>query len=194
MKKQELNIIALANSESQPNSFVVILKEESGTRRLPVVIGGFEAQAIAIAIENIQPNRPLTHDLFKNTLVSIGVDLKEIIISDLKNNVFYASLILEQADGTVVELDSRTSDAIALAIRFGCPIFAYEQILDKAGIELDEQTSNIEKENKAVELDHPLSKYALNDLTKMLNDALNGEDYERAAQIRDELKRRNQED
>ena len=145
MKKQELNIIALANSESQPNSFVVILKEESGTRRLPVVIGGFEAQAIAIAIENIQPNRPLTHDLFKNTLVSIGVDLKEIVISDLKNNIFYATLIMEQADGTVVELDSRTSDAIALAIRFGCPIFAYEQILDKAGIELDEQTSNLEK-------------------------------------------------
>ena len=194
MKKQELNIIALANSESQPNSFVVILKEESGTRRLPVVIGGFEAQAIAIAIENIQPNRPLTHDLFKNTLVSIGVDLKEIVISDLKNNIFYATLIMEQADGTVVELDSRTSDAIALAIRFGCPIFAYEQILDKAGIELDEQTSNLEKEKKAVGSDRPLSKYALNDLTKMLDEALIGEDYERAAQIRDELKRRNQED
>jgi bifunctional DNase/RNase len=194
MKKQELNIIALANSESQPNSFVVILKEESGTRRLPVVIGGFEAQAIAIAIENIQPNRPLTHDLFKNTLVSIGVDLKEIIISDLKNNIFYATLIMEQADGTVVELDSRTSDAIALAIRFGCPIFAYEQILDKAGIELDDQTTDLKKEKKTVSSDRPLSKYDLDDLKTMLEEALTGENYERAAEIRDELKRRNQED
>ncbi len=195
MKKKELNIIALANSESQPNSFVVILKEEAGTRRLPVVIGGFEAQAIAIAIENIQPNRPLTHDLFKNALIAIGVDLKEIVISDLKNNIFYATLFFEHPDGSIVELDSRTSDALALAIRFGCPIFANESILDKAGIELENEDTPTETTTR----DQPIEEQSLTSLTEeelkeLLEKALSGENYERAADIRDEIKRRKAKD
>lgn len=187
MKKKELNIIALANSESQPNSFVVILKEETGTRRLPVVIGGFEAQSIAIAIENIKPNRPLTHDLFKNALVSIGIDLKEIVISELKNNIFYSTLIFEKADGSIVEIDSRTSDALALAIRFGCPIFANESILDNAGIELEGSSTEETEGDAPAKPNRPLSKYSDEELEKMMGEALAREDYERAAKIRDEL-------
>ncbi|MEN0003287.1 MAG: bifunctional nuclease family protein [Bacteroidota bacterium] len=190
MERVELNIIALANSESQPNSFVVILKEESGERRLPVVIGGFEAQAIAIAIENIKPNRPLTHDLFKNTLVTLGIDLEEIIISDLKHGIFYATLICRQANGDIVELDSRTSDALALAVRFGCPIYAYEFILSEAGIALEGTSEEPIASTQAVQKEPPLTKFSTEDLEKKLEEALGQENYERAAQIRDELNRR----
>lgn len=192
MEKKELNIVALANSESQPNSFVVVLKEESGERRLPVVIGGFEAQAIAIAIENIRPNRPLTHDLFKNALVTLGIDLVEIVISNLKHGIFYATLVCKQTDGTVVELDSRTSDALALAVRFGCPIFAYEFILSEAGIVLEgtgEDQTPIPQTSTKTEPES-LKKFSIEDLQKELDEALTKENYERAAQIRDELKRR----
>jgi bifunctional DNase/RNase len=191
MERVELNIIALANSESQPNSFVVILKEETGERRLPVVIGGFEAQAIAIAIENIKPNRPLTHDLFKNTLVTLGIDLEEIVISDLKHGIFYATLVCRKADGSIVELDSRTSDALALAVRFGCPIYAYEFILGEAGIALENaEEESVAPPAKPTAPEAPLTKFTTEDLQKKLDEALNQENYERAAQIRDELKRR----
>ncbi|MDX1665587.1 MAG: bifunctional nuclease family protein [Saprospiraceae bacterium] len=187
MDKIELSIDALAQNEAQNNSFVVILKEEGGDRRLPVVIGGFEAQAIAIAVEGIQPNRPMTHDLFRNTLSELGVDLVEIIISKLSQGIFYASLVCKQIDGSVLQLDSRTSDAIALAVRFGCPIFTVAEVMDKAGIQWGQEE---EKKEKEIPKDQPLTSYSEEDLRKLLDEALETENYERAAEIRDELKRR----
>lgn len=189
MRKIELSIAALATNESQSNNFVVILKEEDGKRRLPVVIGGFEAQAIAIAIEKIQPNRPLTHDLFRNVLLQLQVSLKEVVICDLKNGVFYAELMCVKEDGTTLTIDSRTSDAIALAVRFSCPIFAYDFILEDAGISLEEEQ---EEEKKEASGKNKWDSYPLEKLNEILEEALSNEDYEKAAQIRDELNKRNQ--
>ncbi len=186
MRKIQLSIAALATNESQSNNFVVILKEEEGHRRLPVVIGGFEAQAIAIAIEKIKPNRPLTHDLFKNVLIELKVELKEVIISDLKNGVFYAKLVCAKEDGTQLEIDSRTSDAIALAVRFSSPIFAYDFILQDAGISLEEE----EGESTEKQLANKWETYPTGKLMEALDEALENEDYEKAAQIRDELNKR----
>ena len=187
MRKLELKIVALASSESQANSFVVVLKEEVGRRRVPVVIGAFEAQAIALALENVHTNRPMTHDLFKNALVALGIHLKEVIISDLKFGVFYATLVCEQIDGTTLELDARTSDAIALAVRFSCPISVYDFIMDEAGIIIDQPSASSPSppgKNK------PLRTYSDSELSQMLDEALTNEDYERAAEIRDEIQRR----
>ena len=187
MRKIQLNIAALATNESQSNNFVVILKEEEGNRRLPVVIGGFEAQAIAIAIEKIKPNRPLTHDLFKNVLIELKVTLKEVIISDLKSGVFYAKLVCVKEDGVQLEIDSRTSDAIALAVRFSCPIYAFEFILEEAGISLEEEEAASED---AAVVENRWETYPTSKLQKALDKALESEDYEKAAQIRDELNKR----
>ncbi|MBX2874942.1 MAG: bifunctional nuclease family protein [Saprospiraceae bacterium] len=186
MRKIQLSIAALATNESQSNNFVVILKEEEGNRRLPVVIGGFEAQAIAIAIEKIKPNRPLTHDLFKNVLIELKVELKEVIISDLKNGVFYAKLVCGKEDGTQLEIDSRTSDAIALAVRFSCPIFAYDFILQDAGISLEDEDAD----SNDTQLANKWETYPTEKLNEALDEALENEDYEKAAQIRDELNKR----
>ena len=189
MRKLELKIIALANSESQPNSFVVVLKEEAGNRRLPVVIGAFEAQAIALALEKVPTSRPMTHDLFKNTLTALGIGLKEVVISNLRFGVFYASLVCEKADGTTFELDSRTSDAIAMAVRFECPIYAIDFIRDEAGVIVNNPISpqpgpTPDKRN--------LDSYSGPELGRMLEQALADEDYEQAARIRDEIQRREQ--
>jgi len=186
MKKQELNIIALANSESQPNSFVVILKEESGTRRLPVVIGGFEAQAIAIGLEEMKPNRPLTHDLFKNTLDELGASIKEVIISDLVESTFHAKIIGEKVDNSILQVDARSSDAIALAVRYGCPIYTTEAILDKAGIILDSPSKAFTNKRGS------LSDYSLEELERMLEQVLAKEDYESASKIRDAIEKNKQ--
>lgn len=185
MEKIELEILALANSEAQPNSFVVILKEKEGNRRLPVVIGGFEAQAIALAIQGIKPNRPLTHDLFRDSLTALDITLLEVTISALKEGIFYALLAYNKPDGTVVEVDSRTSDAIALAVRFSCPIYAYANILDEAAIAV-ENDENMELLPSGA----ALSDYSKADLEQMLSEALANENYERAAEIRDEIKNR----
>ncbi len=182
----ELEIVAIATSESQPNSFVVILKEKEGNRRLPVVIGGFEAQAIAIAIEGISPNRPLTHDLFKNTLSALNVSLQKVSISDLRAGVFFATLFCLTKDNEEIKIDSRTSDAIALAVRFACPIFAKSYILDEAGILFEEK-----EKGKLEVTDGKLSDFTEAKLNDLLDSALKSEDYERAAKIRDELNRRN---
>ncbi len=187
-----MSIVALAQSESQSNSFIVLLKEEEGIRRLPIVIGGFEAQAIALAVEGIKPNRPLTHDLFKNTLLQVGVDLQEVIISDLKQGVFYANLVCRLADGSQVQLDSRTSDALALAVRFSCPIFTYPPVLEKAGVTWDpgSEGGKPSPAGKKVEPDKPVASYTDAELEELLDGALTEENYERAAEIRDEMKRR----
>jgi uncharacterized protein len=197
MKKIELRIVALSHSVSQSNNYAVVLGEMIGLRRIPIVIGSFEAQAIAVAMEKMTPNRPLTHDLFKQTLEAFKVEIKEIIINNLLDGIFYARLICER-EGEIIELDSRTSDAIALAVRFQCPIFTYEFILDTAGVELDESTqTEIEEENDDEMEEKPgkdkqstLSTYSLESLQNMLLQVLKEENYEKAATIRDEIDKR----
>ena len=125
MKKVRLDIMALSHSVTQSHNYAVVLGEENGKRRLPIVIGGFEAQAIAVALENMTPNRPLTHDLFKNTLDAYDINLKEVVINNLLDGIFYAQLICEQ-DGNIMQIDARTSDAISMAVRYGCPIYTFE--------------------------------------------------------------------
>jgi bifunctional DNase/RNase len=197
MKKIELRIVALSHSVSQSNNYAVVLGEMIGLRRIPIVIGSFEAQAIAVAMEKMTPNRPLTHDLFKQTLEAFKVEIKEIIINNLLDGIFYARLICER-EGEIIELDSRTSDAIALAVRFQCPIFTYEFILDTAGVELDESTqTEIEEENDDEMEEKPgkdkqstLSTYSLESLQNMLLQVLEEENYEKAATIRGEIDKR----
>ncbi len=198
MKKIELDIVALSHSVTQSHNYAVVLGEQHGSRRLPIVIGGFEAQAIAVAMERMNPNRPLTHDLFKNALETFEVELKEVVINNLLDGIFYARLICLK-DSKIVEIDSRTSDALALAVRFDCPIYTYEFILDAAGVILEdpedeeetEETEEVPKrKRKKAGKETALSQYSEADLTKMLDDVLANEDYERAAEIRDELNKR----
>lgn len=194
MVKIELEIVALSHSVTQSHNYAVVLGEVEANRRLPVVIGGFEAQAIAVAMEQMAPNRPLTHDLFKNTLESFDIDLKEVVINNLLDGVFYAKLVC-QKDGEEYEIDSRTSDAIAMAVRFDCPIYTYEFILESAGVELEDE--HVEGGMKGKAKKAPKAKggddyQSMNeeDLNSLLNDVLAKEDYEKAAKIRDELLRR----
>ncbi|MCX6318463.1 MAG: bifunctional nuclease family protein [Bacteroidetes bacterium] len=198
MKKIELEIVALSHSITQTHSYAVVLGEVNGLRRLPIVIGGFEAQAIAVALEKMQPSRPLTHDLMKNFMNAFDVSLHEIIICDLQEGIFYSKLVCS-TDKDTVEIDSRTSDAIALAVRFGCPIYTYENILESAGI-LMEDTAGSTKKKKAkqevvVEDDTPSGKedlktMTLDELNTLLNEVLDSEDYIRAIAIRDEINSR----
>ncbi|MEL6970211.1 MAG: bifunctional nuclease domain-containing protein [Bacteroidota bacterium] len=197
MRKIALDIIALSHSVTQSNNYAVVLGERDGARRLPIVIGGFEAQAIAVAIEGMLPNRPLTHDLFKNTLDIFNVELKEIIINNLLEGIFYARLVCVK-DGEIIEIDSRTSDALALAVRFTCPIYTYEFILDAAGVELQEGGED-EDEEEVVEVEGTetyqgsepeFSRMTVEQLKTALNEVLAAEDYESAAKIRDEINKR----
>ncbi len=192
-KKIELEIIALSHSITQSQSYAVVLGEKNGSRRLPIVIGGFEAQAIAIAIEEIEPTRPLTHDLMKNILTEFKIELKEVIISDLINGVFYARLVCEH-EGQLHHIDSRTSDAIALAARFKCPIFTFESVMDTAGIEIEEgELSDVEPPSivGSEEKEPPLyTAKSIDELKTMLSEAIEQEDYEKAARIRDEINKR----
>lgn len=195
MKKIELNIVALSHSVTQSHNYAVVLGELEGKRRLPIVIGGFEAQAIAVAIENMTPNRPLTHDLFKNAFDGFNIVVKEVVINNLLDGIFYAQLVCEGPLGTL-DVDSRTSDAIAMAVRYGCPIFTYEFIMENAGVVLDdkeeEEISGDSKTEKISKVNKPDSyeSYTVGALNKMLEDILNNEDYEKAAKIRDEINRR----
>jgi hypothetical protein len=190
MKKIELEIVALSHSITQTHSYAVVLGEVNGLRRLPIVIGGFEAQAIAVALERMQPSRPLTHDLMKNFMTAFNVELHEIIINDLQEGIFYSKLICS-SDKDTVENDSRTSDAVALAVRFGCPIYTYDNILESAGILMEED----DKKKKVVvshtdEGNEDLKKMSLLELETLLNEVLVHEDYIKAASIRDEINRR----
>ncbi|TXB59408.1 bifunctional nuclease family protein [Phaeodactylibacter luteus] len=195
MKKLELDIVALSHSVTQSHNYAVVLGEKTGSRRLPIVIGSFEAQAIAVAMERMTPNRPLTHDLFKNTLDTFNIELKEVIINNLLDGIFYARLICIK-DGEIIEIDSRTSDALAMAVRFNCPIFTYEFILDAAGVVLedgeDEDGPAPDADAGVTEQKASLSAYTVEDLRKMLDEVLSEENYERAAEIRDEIDRRQQ--
>lgn len=198
MKKIELEIVALSHSITQTHSYAVVLGEVNGLRRLPIVIGGFEAQAIAVALEKMQPSRPLTHDLMKNFMTAFNLELHEIIICDLQEGIFYSKLVCS-SDNDTVEIDSRTSDALALAVRFGCPIYTYENILESAGIMMEETTGKKKKskEAKEVPVEEPVSSsnedlktMSLEELNTLLNEVLENEDYIRAIAIRDEINNR----
>lgn len=199
MKKIELEIVALSHSITQTHSYAVVLGEVNGVRRLPIVIGGFEAQAIAVALEKMQPSRPLTHDLMKNFMNAFAIDLHEIIICDLQEGIFYSKLVCSTENDTV-EIDSRTSDAIALAVRFGCPIYTFENILDSAGILMEDTGTGKKKKAKpevvmeendiTTTSKEDLKTMTLEELNTLLNDVLESEDYIRAIAIRDEINSR----
>ena len=192
MNKIELEIVALSHSVTQSHNYAVVLGELEGNKRLPIVIGGFEAQAIAVAMENMTPNRPLTHDLFKNTLDTFSITLKEIVINNLLDGIFYAQLVCVQ-NGEEFTIDSRTSDAIAMAVRYNCPIYTMDFILEEAGVVLDEAEEKTKKRprRKSKNTDD-LTVLSLKALNKLLDEVLEKEDYEKAAKIRDEINKRNE--
>ena len=205
LKKIKLEILGLSSSQSQTGSFALVLGEAEGHRRLPIIIGMFEAQAIAIEIEKIVPNRPMTHDLFKSFANSFHFHVEEIVISDLKEGVFFAKIVC--TDGLKKsEIDARPSDAIAVGLRFDAPIFTYENILAEAGIVLTDEEEEEDKEEKAESKSEPKVKvkkdspkkggddyksYSIEKLNDLLKTAIEKEDYEKAAKIRDELGKRN---
>lgn len=201
MKKIELEIVALSHSITQTHSYAVVLGEISGLRRLPIVIGGFEAQAIAVALEKMQPSRPLTHDLFAGFMTTFAVELTEVIIYKLDEGIFFAKLLCRSPDGEVVEIDSRTSDALALAVRVSCRIYTYEHILETAGLYLDQTesasqgattgTSDPEQSSGTINPDNKeLKNMSLEELNQLLQQVLEQEDYVRAIRIRDEINNR----
>lgn len=207
MEKIRLDIVALSSSESHVGHFVLILEEANGNRRLPIVIGGPEAQAIALEIERIKPNRPMTHDLFFNTCHHFDIDLQEVLITDLQEGIFHASLVFEH-HGETHELDARPSDGIALAVRFRVPIYTNEKILREAGIEKspedifastsgdddisEEKGENLRDKRKSEKIPTPKnSAETLQELNQKLEAALLNEDYELAAKIRDSINRMN---
>jgi len=195
MKKIELEIVALSHSITQTHSYAVVLGEVNGLRRLPIVIGGFEAQAIAVALERMQPSRPLTHDLMKNFMNAFNVELMEIVINDLQEGIFYSKLVCVSENDTV-EIDSRTSDALALAVRFGCPIYTYEHILESAGILMEDTSTKKKKAGATVTTEKEttstddLKALSVDELNTLLNEVLEQEDYIRAIAIRDEINSR----
>jgi bifunctional DNase/RNase len=201
MKKIKLEISNLSYSQTQSGAYALVLGESGGKRRLPIIIGGFEAQAIAIELEKMAPSRPLTHDLFKSFAEAFSVNIKEVLIYNLKEGIFYAKLICQQNGANDVEVDARTSDAIALAVRFNCPIYTFEFILSSAGILIDESPLSEEHalpEAQITNDDIPSSSEPSNefsgkseaDLKQMLNAAIEDEAYEKAGKIRDELEKR----
>lgn len=199
MKKIELEIVALSHSITQTHSYAVVLGEVNGLRRLPIVIGGFEAQAIAVALERMQPSRPLTHDLFANFMSTFGIDLSEVIIYKLEEGIFFAKLICQGPDGENIEIDSRTSDALALAVRASCRIFTYENILEAAGLYLDQPEGAQPEAGEAgapssvartITTDKDLKNLSLEELNTLLQHVLEQEDYVRAISIRDEINNR----
>ncbi len=200
MKKIRLDIVGLSYSQTQSGAYALVLGEMNGRRRLPIIIGGFEAQAIAIEIEKMTPTRPLTHDLFKSFATSFHIQIQEVIIYNLVDGIFYAKLLCTGPGKQQVEIDARTSDAIALAVRFDCPIYTYEFILATAGIvvegndfvflgKMDEQEETVEGTSPSGSKAN-LSQLSDDELQKQLKDALTEEAYERAARIRDELSKR----
>ena len=202
MSKIKLNVLGISYSQTQTGAYALVLTEEHGERRIPIIIGGFEAQAIAIQLEGLKPPRPLTHDLFLNFSVSFGINLVEVNIYRLEEGVFYSKLVCNNG-GKDVMIDARTSDAIALALRFKCPIYTSEEIMQKSGIVIDIEESGKTKPSKHKEEKVQESKIKLEkqdkgkykdidteSLVKLLDEAVKKEEYEKASLIRDELNRR----
>ena len=197
MQKVRLEISGIAYSQTQSGSYVLTLSEASGNRKLPIVIGGFEAQAIAVELEKMIPNRPLTHDLVKSFCISFDVAIKEVLIYKFVEGVFYAKLICDR-DGVLTEIDSRTSDAIAVGVRFNSPIYTFSNVLEDAGITRDQEdafeSDSLVSQDDSLELEESSTGYAsssMEELEKQLQDALEKEDYELASKLRDEIKKRN---
>jgi bifunctional DNase/RNase len=204
MGKIKLNVLGISYSQTQSGAYALVLSEEEGNRRIPIIVGGFEAQAIAIELEGLTPPRPLTHDLFKNFSDSYGIRILEVNIHKLEDGVFFANILCDNGDRQMT-LDARTSDAIALALRFKCPIYTTGEIVEKAGIVLDfEKDSGLdqtdlpdeeeiepkpEKTKKRVILPN-LAESSMEELRSLLSEAVSKEDYERASEIRDEINRR----
>ncbi len=204
MGKIKLNVLGISYSQTQSGAYALVLSEEEGNRRIPIIVGGFEAQAIAIELEGLSPPRPLTHDLFKDFSESYGIRILEVNIHKLEDGVFFANILCDNGDQQIT-LDARTSDAIALALRFKCPIYTTDEIVEKAGIILDfeidaglgkagapekkEIVPTPEKSKKRTI--HPdLAESSMAELKSLLADAVSKEDYERASEIRDEINRR----
>lgn len=198
MKKIRLNILGLSVSQSQSGAYALVLAEENGDRRIPIIIGPIEAQSIAIQLEGLKPPRPLTHDLFKFMASSFDIFLVEVIIYKLEEGIFYSELICMRED-KIVTIDSRTSDAVALALRFNCPIYTTDDILHRAGIVIEfENEHNAEDWSQPIVEDsgrgtHEYEKYTSAELNQMLESAIQAEDYEKASAIRDEIQRRKKE-
>ena len=191
MEKVKLEIIGLSYSQTQSGAYALVLAEAGGKRRLPIIIGGFEAQAIAIELEKMTPTRPLTHDLFKSFAQSFDIEVKEVIIYNLVEGIFYSKLICER-DGQVTEIDARTSDAIAIGVRFNCPVYTFESILTTAGIiledgEKEDSLNLLEDENSEdeIEVEESHENLTVQELENQLNDAIENEDYELASRLRD---------
>lgn len=202
MSKIKLNVLGISYSQTQSGAYALVLAEEEGERRIPIIIGGFEAQAIAIQLEGLKPPRPLTHDLFLSFASAFGISIKEINIYKLEEGVFYSKLICEDREKQMT-VDARTSDAIALALRFRCSIYTTEEILSKSGIVIDiEPESSEDKPSSTSKLftdpssgtrraGDELRDFSISELKEMLQDAVKNENYERASDIRDEINRRN---
>ncbi|CUT01932.1 bifunctional nuclease family protein [Candidatus Chrysopegis kryptomonas] len=207
MRKIQVDIVGLSATPTGPSSYALILKEVGGDRRLPIIIGSFEAQAIALEMEGIKPPRPLTHDLIKNILDGLGVTIVEVVVTDLRDGTFYAKIYLE-LNGMTYEIDSRPSDAIAVALRCGVPIYVNEEVMEEAGFTPGEETSAEEIEEESEE-ENPLppdedispppsprrtpkptsKEERIAELQKQLEEAIKKEDYEKAAKLRDEIRR-----
>lgn len=193
MDKIKLEIAGLSYSQTQSGAYALVLAETGGKRQLPIIIGGFEAQAIAIELEKMVPTRPLTHDLFKQFAISFSIKIREIVIYNLLEGIFYSKIVCEK-DNEVTEIDARTSDAIAIGVRFNCPIYTYETILASAGILSDETTGkedDFSVENEVEDIGNAsLRDLTSDELETQLNEAIENEDYELASKIRDELNKR----
>ncbi len=192
-KKIKLNILGLSYSQTQSGAYALVLAEEEGERRIPIIIGGVEAQSIAIKLEGLEPPRPLTHDLFLNFSRAFEIEVIEVIIYKLEEGIFYSELICRKGEDEL-RIDSRTSDAVALSLRFNCPIYTYESIIETAGIVLDvnkDQEVEVEKGKKtSSNKSNPYNSLSLDELNKILDEAISKEDYEKASEIRDEIKKR----
>ena len=205
MGKIILNVLGISYSQTQSGAYALVLSEEDGNRRIPIIVGGFEAQAIAIELEGLAPPRPLTHDLFRNFANSYGIRIAEVNIHKLEDGVFFANILCDNGD-TRITLDARTSDAIALALRFQCPIYTTEEIVEKAGIVLDfekgspfepdsgikgsKKPSSKQKKGPSGKSGENLSQKTMDELKKLLADAIGNEDYEKASEINEEITRR----
>ncbi len=185
--------MGISYSQTQSGAYALILIEEDGDRRIPIIIGGFEAQAIVIKLENLDPPRPLTHDLFKKMADEFNISVMEVVIYKLEEGVFFSQLVCNNGRKEF-SIDSRTSDAVALALRFGCPIFIAENILDKAGITINSSDTDMTSINETESLFEPeknkYGTYSDEELYKIIDESVKTEDYERAAAVRDEIEKR----
>lgn len=191
MKRVKLKVMGISYSQTQSGAYALILLEENGDRRIPIIIGGFEAQAIVIKLENLDPPRPLTHDLFKKFADEFNIYVTEVMIYKLEEGVFFSKLVCNNGEKEYA-IDSRTSDAVALALRFNCPIFITEEILEKAGITINpsDTESTVSEEESPAMTGSRYDSYTEEELYKIIDESVKTEDYERAAAVRDELEKR----